>query len=112
MNDFRQIKFNGKLLQVEEFNHMHNVCIDFIRKSVEESTVKHIVVVIHHLPTLQVVAPAHKKSVLNSAFASEYGNMIHDSRINAWIYGHCIPILIRDWQYQRVIQSNGVYFRE
>lgn len=26
MNDFRQIKFNGKLLQVEEFNHMHNVC--------------------------------------------------------------------------------------
>lgn len=62
--------------------------VDFIRKSVEESTAKHIVVVTHHLPTLQVVAPAHKNSVLNSAFASEYGNMIHDSRIDTWIYGY------------------------
>ena len=34
MNDFRQIKFDGKLLQVEEFNRMHETCIDFIRKSV------------------------------------------------------------------------------
>ena len=64
MNDFRQIKFDGKLLQV------------------------HIVVVTHHLPTLQVVAPHHKGSVLNSAFASEYGDLIAGSRIDAWIYGH------------------------
>ena len=57
MNDFRQIKFDGKLLQVEEFNRMHETCIDFIRKSVEESTAGHIVVVTHHLPTLEVIDP-------------------------------------------------------
>ena len=45
-------------------------------------------VVTHHLPTLQVVAPQHQGSVLNSAFASEYGDLIANSRINAWIYGH------------------------
>ena len=88
MNDFRQIKFEGKLLQVEEFNQMHEACIDFIRKSVEESTASHIVVVTHHLPTFEVVAPQHKNSVLNSAFASEYGDWIAHSRIDAWIYGH------------------------
>ncbi len=60
MNDFRQIKFDGKLLQVDEFNRMHETCISFIRKSVEESTATHIVVVTHHLPTLRVVAPHHK----------------------------------------------------
>lgn len=38
MNDFRQIKFVGKLLQVEEFNWMHETCINFIRKSIKEST--------------------------------------------------------------------------
>ena len=81
MNDFRQIKFDGKLLQVEEFNWMHETCIDFIRKSVKESTAPHIVVVTHHLPTLQVVAQHHRDSVLNSAFASEYGELIADSRI-------------------------------
>ena len=88
MNDFRQIKFDGKLLQVDEFNRMHENCIGFIRKSVEESTAAHIVVVTHHLPTLQAVAPHHKGSVLNSAFASEYGELIANSRIDAWIYGH------------------------
>ena len=64
MNDFRQIKFGGK------------------------STANHIVVVTHHLPTLQVVAAHHRGSVLNSAFASEYDNLIANSRIDTWIYGH------------------------
>lgn len=45
-------------------------------------------VVTHHLPTLQVVAAHHRGSVLNSAFASEYDNLIANSRIDAWIYGH------------------------
>lgn len=88
MNDFRQIKFNGKLLKVEEFNRMHEACMDFIRKSVEDSTAGHIVVVTHHLPTFDVVAPQNKNSVLNSAFACEYDDWIADSRIDAWIYGH------------------------
>lgn len=88
MNDFHQIKFGGKLLQVDDFSLMHETCIGFIRKSIEESTAAHIVVVTHHLPTLQVVAPYHRGSVLNSAFASEYGDLIADSRIDAWIYGH------------------------
>ena len=45
-------------------------------------------VVTHHLPTLEVVASQHKGSLLNSAFASELGNFIADSRIDVWIYGH------------------------
>ena len=88
MNDFRQIKYNDKLLQTEEFNQMHIFCLDFIKKSLAESTAKHIVVVTHHLPTLEVVAPHHKGSVLNSAFATNLSKLIADSRIDAWIYGH------------------------
>ena len=34
------------------------------------------------------MAQHHRDSVLNSAFASEYGELIADSRIDAWIYGH------------------------
>ena len=92
LNDLRQIRFDEKLLRVEEFNRMHETCIEFIWKSVEESTAAHIVVVTHHLPTPQVVAPHHKGFVLNSAFASEYGNLIAGSRIDAWNYGLRIPI--------------------
>ena len=63
-------------------------CLDFIKRSLSESTAEHIVVVTHHLPTLEVVAPHHKGSVLNSAFATDLSKLIADSRIDAWIYGH------------------------
>jgi hypothetical protein len=95
MNDFRQIKFGGKLLQVEEFNWMHEICIGFIRKNIEESTANHIVVVTHHLPTLQVVAAHHRGSVLNNAFASDYDNLMP---IVGLMHGYMdirIPILTR-----------------
>lgn len=75
---------------------MHENCIDFIQKSVEESTTVHIVVVTHHLPTLQTVAPHHRGSVLNSAFASECGKLIADSGIEGWIYWDSLSLRVMD----------------
>ena len=88
LNDFRQTKYKGKLIQVNEYNQLHQFCLDFIRKSVAESTAEKIVVVTHHLPTRQVVAPQHLDSLINSAFATELGDFIANSRIDVWIYGH------------------------
>ena len=88
MNDFRQIMYDGRRFMPEDFNLEHEKCLRFLKRAVEESTAKHIVVVTHHLPTLSVVAAKHMGSVLNGAFATELGNYIADSRIDAWIYGH------------------------
>ena len=88
LNDFRQTKYKGKLIQVNEYNQLHQFCVDFIKKSVTESTAEKIVVVTHHLPTRQVVAPQHLDSLINSAFATELGDLIVNSRIDVWIYGH------------------------
>lgn len=55
LNDFRQTMYKGKLLQTKAYNQMHDFCFDYIKKSLAESTAKHIVVVTHHLSTLQVV---------------------------------------------------------
>ena len=41
-----------------------------------------------NLPTMAVVAPHHKRSPLNTAFAVELHDYIADSRIDVWIYGH------------------------
>lgn len=88
MNDFYGILYNGHKFTTDDFNAEHAKCLAFIQKSVAESTAKHIVVVTHHLPTLEVVAEQHRGSSLNSAFATELGNYIADSRIDVWIYGH------------------------
>lgn len=88
LNDFYQTMYDGHRIRVEDYNRMHQHCLDFIKKSVAESTAEHIVVVTHHLPSLLVVADRHRGSDLNAAFATELGDFIADSRIDAWIYGH------------------------
>ena len=35
-----------------------------------------------------MVAPQHQDSPINSAFATELGDFIANSRIDVWIYGH------------------------
>ena len=52
------------------------------------SKAKHIVVVTHHVPSFELVAPEFKGSPLNGAFAVELGNYIAASPIEYWIYGH------------------------
>lgn len=88
MNDFYQVLCNGELLTPDGFNAEHERCKQFITKSVAKSKAEHIVVVTHHVPTLQCVASQHQDSAMSSAFAVEMGNMIADSRIDYWIYGH------------------------
>lgn len=88
MNDFRQILYGGCRFLPEHFNLEHEKCLAFIKKSVVESSAKNIVVVTHHLPTLKAVAAHHLGTSLNCAFATELGDFIANSRIDAWIFGH------------------------
>ena len=88
MNDFRQIRYGGRRFTTDDFNAEYQKCLSFIKESVAESTAEHIVVVTHHMPSLAVVAPQHRGSLLNSAFATELGDFIANSRIDAWIFGH------------------------
>lgn len=88
LNDFYQILYNGNRFTPFDFNAEFEYCKQFIVKSVAESKAEHIVVVSHHVPTNQAVAPQYKGSLLSSAFAVEMGNYLADSRIDYWIYGH------------------------
>ena len=97
-----------------DFNAEHEKCLDFIKRSVAESTAEHIVVVTHHLPTMAVVAPEHKRSLLNSAFATELGDFIADNRIDAWIFGHSHANIDAIIGNTRIVcnQLGYVYYRE
>ena len=114
MPDFRQIMYDGHRLTPTDYNTEHAKCLSFIKKSVAESTAEHIVVVTHHLPTMAVVAPEHKDSLLNSAFATELGDFIADSRIDAWIFGHSHANIDATIGNTRIVcnQLGYVYYRE
>lgn len=88
MNDYAQILYNKRRLIPQNINGEFERNFAFIEKAVRESDAEKIVVVTHHLPTFAVIEDKHKGSVLNTAYATELGNYIADSRITAWIYGH------------------------
>lgn len=54
----------------------------------------------------------HRSSVLNSAFASEYGDLIADSRIDAWIYGHSHTNIDTEIGGTRIISNQMGYVFE
>ena len=113
MNDFRQTLYDGKLLTPEKYNEMHRFCLEFVEKSIVESTAEHVVVVTHHLPTLQVVAPQHRDSILSSAFATECGEMIARNRVDAWIYGHSHTNLETEIAGTRIVSNQlGYVFQD
>ena len=114
MYDFRQILYNGRRFTPADFNAEHEKCLDFIKQSVAESTAERIVVVTHHLSTMAVVASEHKSSLLNSAFATELGDFIADSRIDAWIFGHSHANEEATIGNTRIVcnQLGYVYYRE
>ena len=114
MLDFRQIMYGDRPFTTDDFNTEYEKCLAFIKKSVAESTAEHIVIVTHHLPTMSVVAPEHKSSPLNSAFVTELGNFIADSRINAWIFGHSHANIDATIGSTRIVsnQLGYVYYRE
>ncbi|MBR6492203.1 MAG: metallophosphoesterase [Bacteroidales bacterium] len=88
LNDFHQICYDGEILRPKEYNEEHVKCFRFIRDAVTQSTAKHIVVVTHHAPSLQTIAPEHQTSTLRTAFASDLDEFIESSRIDYWVYGH------------------------
>ena len=66
----------------------HEKCRNFIERKVRESNADKIMVVTHHVPSFALMAEEFKGSPINGTFTSELGNMIADSRIDYWIYGH------------------------
>ena len=88
VTDFRRIRNGRYLLSWERFNEEHRKCVDYICKTVLESSAKTRIVVTHHVPSFQLMAEEFRGSLINGAFTSNLDKMIENLPINYWIYGH------------------------
>jgi predicted phosphohydrolase len=88
LNDFSVIRFQGHKLTVAQVNEFHSENIAFIHEQIEKRKGKKIVVVSHHVPTFFNYPEIYKGSEINEAFGTELFDLIHDSGIDYWIYGH------------------------
>jgi len=88
VSDFHWIRNGQFRLTWERFNYEHRRCREFIENSIEKSNAKNLIVVTHHVPSLQLISDEFASSPINGAFTAELGNLIGNSRIKYWIYGH------------------------
>lgn len=88
VSDFRRILYNGELLTFADFNREHGRCIEFIKKSVRDSTAENKIVVTHHVPSFLMQCPKFEGSLANGAFTVELKDYIKESGTDFWIFGH------------------------
>ncbi len=87
LSDFHVIKHNRMPFTTEHYNALHNESLKFIIGELKRNQGKTIIAT-HHVPTFNNYPEEYKGSSLNSAFAVELYNLIEESNIDYWIYGH------------------------
>lgn len=82
-------------LTVEDFNKLHQIGFNFIKAEVETARIEKergeiddIIVITHHVPTLQHFNGKYLGNPLTDAFAVELEQYIETSGIDYWIHGH------------------------
>lgn len=90
MNDYKLIRRHpsySKLRAIDTLK-LHRESIGWLRKSLTESKTKKNVVITHHAPSIQSIAPKYKSDIVSAAFASNLDEFIKEMKPNMWIHGH------------------------
>jgi len=88
LNDFHLIKYKGKRFSANFYNKLHEESLVYIKEELAKCKDEKIAVFTHHCPTFMNYPEQYKGDVLNEAFAVELFDMIAESNINYWVYGH------------------------
>ncbi len=86
-NDFRKINGMGMPGHMER---LHEMSLLFLKDTLQKY--KHnnstVLVLTHHLPSFQLIAPQYKDSGMNHLFATNLDYLFRDYTIHHWICGH------------------------
>jgi len=88
LTDFKAIKDGEYLLEIEKFNSLHKNAVDFLTTTLNTFKNEKNVVISHHIPTFLNYPEEHRQSNVNQGFATELHDLIYESSIDYWIYGH------------------------
>lgn len=106
----RVYKDNGKPIDADDFNHMHNIARRCLNKIVEKKGDKKLIVISHYCPTkFGTMNMHHKKSDFNDLVPYYFSSSEKylKGAVDVWIYGH--THVFRDFyfdnQYTRIISN-------
>lgn len=86
--DFRLIRYQKKPFSVDVYNQLHKDCLNYLTTELDNNIHDKTIVFTHHVPTLLHYPEVYKESLLNEAFVTPLDNLIKNSSIDYWVYGH------------------------
>ncbi|MFL7015458.1 metallophosphoesterase [Vibrio cyclitrophicus] len=89
LNDYRNIRYNGKPFSPLDAREIHQISRRFLYESIEQAQESVNVVVTHHLPSREGIQLEYLGSPLGPAFASQCDEFAElADKIAVWFYGH------------------------
>ena len=88
LSDFHVIRYKDEPFTPFHYNQLHEESHNFLLHELSEKHTGTTIVVTHHLPTLLHYPEKYKGDALNEAFATELFDLVEQSDIDFWIYGH------------------------
>ncbi len=88
LSDFRVINNKSNTLSINYYNYLHKQSVAFLKEELQSDNENKTVVVTHHVPTYSNYPEKYKNSNINQAFTVEMRELIENSNIDFWIYGH------------------------
>ncbi len=88
LSDFRVIKNKGCVFAPDDYIQIHHSCLHYLKQELPQNTCEQTIVVTHHVPTMLNYPAKYKGSLINAAFTVELYDLIVDSDIDFWIFGH------------------------
>lgn len=80
--------FVSKPITIKRYNELHQDCRFFLMNALADIKEGKTIVVTHHAPTISCVSKQYKDSSIRHGFYSEQYDIIKNSNIDYWIYGH------------------------
>ena len=88
MNDFRQIYADSnQLITPALINKLHDDNIDQLSALIDQNKDKQVIVMSHHLPSLQLISKKYQGHPLNCCFATNLEHLMKEN-VKYWFSGH------------------------
>lgn len=88
LSDFHVIRGRADWFHPEDSVKLHQESVCWLKRALGKCDPQKTVVVTHHAPSAQSLAPWHAGSMLNAAFASPLDDFVAQSGVPLWIHGH------------------------
>lgn len=86
--DCHRIMYEGRRFTSQDYEVVHQHCLNWLKEALNQSTAEHKVIIIHHCPTDRFRDPRFIESTINSAFIVRLDDFIEHCDADYWIFGH------------------------